>query len=139
MALKIIHKDVEFGIGDKVKVFQKIKEAEGTVRSQVFDGIVIAIKNRGENTTFTVRKIGEAGIGIERIFPLSSPFLEEVRVVKKGTSGVRRAKLYYARSQSPREIEQIYSRAAKREGNKQIEAKKIKAKASSKIKTSSSQ
>lgn len=113
MAIKFIYKDTEIGIGDKVRISQKIKEA-GKERIQVFEGILIAIKNRGENKMFTVRKIGEAGIGIERIFPLSSPFLVGVEVMKKGMRGVKRAKLYYIREKSPRQIDEIYSRASNR-------------------------
>lgn len=111
--LTISHKDVEFGVGDKVRVTLKIKEGEKS-RNSIFEGIVLAIKNRGENRSFTVRKIGEAGIGIERIFPLESPFLEEVKVMKKGTSGVARSKLYFIRTKSPKEIAEIYSRTQRR-------------------------
>jgi len=60
-----------------------------------FQGVVIAIRGRGENKTFTVRRIGAAGVGIEKIFPLSSPLLTKIEIKKKGD--VRRAKLYYLR------------------------------------------
>ncbi len=113
MAINIKENKFEFGIGDKIRVTQKIEEG-GKGRSQVFDGIVLAIKNRGENKSFTVRKIGEAGIFIERIFPLFSPTIEKIDVIKKGTSGVNRAKLYYIRGKSAKEIEKIYSRAHRR-------------------------
>lgn len=109
MSLTITHNEIEFGIGDKIKVSQRIHEG-GKERTQVFEGLLIAIKNRGNNKSFTVRKIGEAQIGIERIFPLSSPTIEKIEVVKKGVVGVKRAKLYYVRSKSPREIDKIYSR-----------------------------
>lgn len=111
MSLLIKHSQTEFGIGDKVRVVQKIKEGEKE-RSASFEGMVIAIKGRGEDKTFTVRKIGEAKIGIERIFPVDSPTLEKVEVLKYGTSGVKRAKLYYLRQKSASEGEKIYSRAA---------------------------
>lgn len=113
MALTGLHKETLFGIGDKVKVHQKIREGEKE-RTQVFEGMVIAIKGGGESKTLTVRKVGEAGIGIERIFPLSSPFLEKVEVVRQGRSGVRHAKLYYIRGKSPRQIEAIFQRAQSR-------------------------
>lgn len=113
MTLTTSHKEVEFGIGDKVRVFQKIKEG-GKERNSIFDGIVIAIKNRDVNRTFTVRKVGDLGIGIEKIFPLESPFLQEVKVTKKGTSGINSAKLYFIRHKNPKEISEIYSRAARR-------------------------
>lgn len=82
-----------FSIGDTVKVFFKIVEGT-TERIQVFEGIVIAKNNSGVRKTFTVRKISY-GVGVERIFPMHSPRIEKVEVVRKGR--VRRAKLYYLR------------------------------------------
>lgn len=80
--------------GDKVKVFQRVKEGDKE-RLQAFEGVVIAIKHgRGISATFTVRKIS-GGIGVERIFPLHSPMIEKIEVL--GHSKVRRAKLYYLR------------------------------------------
>jgi large subunit ribosomal protein L19 len=122
MALKITHKEVEFGVGDRIKVYQRIKEGEKT-RVAFFDGMVLSIKGQGDRKTFTVRRVGEANIGIERIFPISLPTIEKIEVVKKGTSGVKKAKLYYTREKSTKEIEKIYSRANKREQNKTSKAK----------------
>lgn len=116
MALTLVFKDTTFGVGDKIKVTQKIKEGEKE-RTATFEGIVIGLKGEGENKMFTVRKVGAQQIGIERIFPLASPFLEKIEVVKKGTAGVNRAKLYYIRTKSQREIDEIYSRAARRTKN----------------------
>ena len=82
-----------FNIGDVVKVGVSIKEGEKE-RVQVFEGTVIAKKHGGINETFTVRKISN-GIGVERIFPLHSPNVKTVDVVRRGK--VRRAKLYYLR------------------------------------------
>lgn len=113
MALYLKHKEVTFGIGDRVRVTQRIVEG-GKNRSAIFEGIVIAIKS-GINKSFVVRRIGEQKVGIERIFPLSLPSLEEVKVMKKGTPGVQHGKLYYLRTKNPHEIEKIYSRALKRE------------------------
>lgn len=96
MALYLKHKEIRFGIGDKVRVIQKIKERDKS-RLAVFEGIVIAIKGREKNKTFTVRRVGEQKIGIERIYPIDLPALEKIEVVKKGTANVRRAKLYYLR------------------------------------------
>ncbi|MDP3888996.1 MAG: 50S ribosomal protein L19 [bacterium] len=84
----------EFGPGDLVAVSQRIKEA-GKERLQVFEGDVIAIKNNGISSTFTVRKISAHGVSVERIFPLNSPLIKSIEVIKKGD--VRRAKLYYVR------------------------------------------
>lgn len=81
--------------GDKVKVFQRIKEGDKE-RLQAFEGIVLAVKHgRGISATFTVRKIS-GGIGVERTFPMHSPMIEKIEVL--GHSRVRRAKLYYLRS-----------------------------------------
>ncbi len=96
MANQVKFQEKIFGVGDQVKVYQKIKEGEKT-RTQIFEGIVIAIKGQGENKMFTVRKISAAGIGVERIWPLMTPWIEKIKVVKKGN--VRRAKLYYLRQQ----------------------------------------
>jgi len=90
-----------FNVGDMIKLHLKILE-EGKERETIFSGLVIKIKGRGEEKTFTVRRIGAAQIGIERIFPLNSPWIKKIEVEKKGR--VRRAKLYYLRDKSPKEI-----------------------------------
>mgnify|MGYP001774606965 CR=1 FL=1 len=82
-----------FCVGDTVKVFFKIIEGT-TERVQVFEGLVIAKNNGGIRRTFVVRKISY-GVGVERIFPLHSPRIERIEVVRRGR--VRRAKLYYIR------------------------------------------
>ena len=83
-----------FRVGDTVRVHVKIKEGDKE-RIQIFEGIVIARKNGDLRSTFTVRKIS-FGQGVERIFPLHSPVIEQIEVVRKGR--VRRAKLYYLRN-----------------------------------------
>ena len=80
-------------VGDLVKVHVKIKEGQ-KYRIQVFEGTVIAKKHGGINETFTVRRVAH-GVGIERVFPVHSPIVEKVEVVRNGK--VRRAKLYYLR------------------------------------------
>ena len=83
----------EFAPGDTVRVFVKV--VEGTrERSQLFEGVCIARKNAGLNSSFTVRKISY-GEGVERVFPLFSPRIDRIEVARKGA--VRRAKLYYLR------------------------------------------
>jgi len=114
MALTLKHKEIVFGIGDKIKVHQRIKEGE-KFRVAVFEGMVIKIRGEGDRKMFTVRRIGEATIGIERIFPVDLPSIEKIEVTKKGTRGVNRSKLYYTRSKSTKEIDKIYSRATRRE------------------------
>ena len=82
-----------FNIGDTVKVHNKIKEGQRE-RIQIFEGIVIAKKNGGISETFTVRRVSY-GVGVEKTFPLHSPNVAKVEVVREGK--VRRAKLYYLR------------------------------------------
>lgn len=82
-----------FRVGDTVRVHVRITEGDAT-RVQVFEGVVIALKGQGGTQTFTVRKIS-FGIGVERCFPLVSPTLDKIDVVRSGH--VRRAKLYYLR------------------------------------------
>ncbi len=83
----------EFRVGDTVKVYAKIKEGNRE-RTQVFEGTVIKRQNGGARETFTVRKFSN-GIGVEKSWPLHSPIVEKVEVVRLGK--VRRAKLYYLR------------------------------------------
>lgn len=83
----------DFAPGDTVKVNVKVKEGNRE-RVQAFEGVCIARKNRQLNSSFTVRKISY-GEGVERVFPLHSPVIESVEVVRRGA--VRRAKLYYLR------------------------------------------
>ncbi len=84
----------EFNIGDTVKVGVKIKEGDKE-RVQGYEGVVIARKNGGVRETFTVRKISN-GVGVERTFPIHSPLVTSVEVIRKGKP--KRAKLYYVRA-----------------------------------------
>ena len=84
----------EFGPGDTITVAYRIKEGNKE-RIQMYRGVVIKISGQGDKKRFTVRKISD-GIGVERIFPLESPFIESIVVNKHGK--VRRAKLYYLRA-----------------------------------------
>lgn len=83
----------EFGPGDTVVVQVKVKEGTRE-RLQAFEGVVIARRNRGVNSSFTVRKMSH-GEGVERVFPTYSPSIGEIEVKRRGA--VRRAKLYYLR------------------------------------------
>ncbi len=83
-----------FRSGDTLRVNVRVKEGEKE-RTQAFEGVCIARRGSGVSATFTVRKISN-GIGVERIFPLHSPMLAEIKVVRRGR--VRRAKLYYLRN-----------------------------------------
>lgn len=92
-----------FNIGDTVKVFVKV--VEGTrERLQGFEGVVIARKNGGVRETFTVRRVS-FGVGIERTFPLHSPKIDHIEIIKSGV--VRRAKLYYLRERSGKSAKKI--------------------------------
>ncbi|MGP1560479.1 MAG: 50S ribosomal protein L19 [Helicobacteraceae bacterium] len=84
----------DFRAGDTLKLGIRIKEGDKT-RVQTFEGICIAVRGVGTGRTLTVRKIGANNIGVERVFPLYSESLEEVKVIRRGR--VRRAKLYYLR------------------------------------------
>ncbi len=83
----------EFLPGDTVRVLYRVREGEKE-RIQAFEGVCIARRGSGMGETFTVRKIS-SGIGVERVFPLHSPFIKGIEVVRRGR--VRRAKLYYLR------------------------------------------
>lgn len=83
----------EFAVGDTVKVYAKVKEGNRE-RTQVFEGTVIKRQNGSNRETFTVRKTSN-GVGVEKTWPLHSPIVEKIEVVRKGK--VRRAKLFYLR------------------------------------------
>ena len=84
----------QFAIGDTVRVSVRIKEGDRS-RIQMFEGTVIARKHGGVQETFTVRRVAH-GVGVERVFPIHSPIIENVEVIRKGRT--RRGKLYYLRS-----------------------------------------
>ena len=86
----------EFGVGDTVKVYIKIKEGNRE-RTQMFEGFVLKKQNSGISETFTVRRIA-SGVGVEKTFPIHSPRIEKIEVAKRGD--VRRAKLNYMRERT---------------------------------------
>ncbi len=111
--------EVTIHVGDTARVHYKLIEHEKVAgktkrevndeiheRTQVFEGIVIAIKGVAENTMFTVRKIGAAAVGIERIFPLSSPWIRKIEIKKRGQA--RRAKLYFLRGKQGKDATRIH-------------------------------
>ena len=109
MATKVIspvnvdfRKKLDIRPGDSIRVWQKIEEAKGKFRLQAFEGIVLARKHGSEaGATFTVRKVVD-GVGVERIFPLYSPMIDSVEMIRR--SKVRRAKLYFVREKATKEI-----------------------------------
>lgn len=94
MAQYVTYNNTELAVGDTIKVHQEISEGDKT-RIQIFEGIIIAIKNRGNGKTITVRKIGANGIGVEKIYPINMPQIKKIELKRKGN--VRRSKLYYLR------------------------------------------
>ena len=126
MAISITFGENTFSVGDTVRVHYRIvekdvvagktkkeKKEEVKERIQVFEGMVLAIRGEGNNKNFVVRRIGADGIGIERIFPVMSPWIAKVTVKRKGD--VRRAKLYYLRNKTKKEISKIAVKAAQKE------------------------
>lgn len=94
-------KDLDLRAGDTVRVWQKIME-KGKTRLQAFEGLVLARKHGKEaGATFTVRRVA-SGVGVEKIFPLFSPIIDKIEVLKR--SKVRRAKLYHIREKAAKEI-----------------------------------
>lgn len=94
-------KTLEIRSGDTVRVWQKIQE-KGKTRLQAFEGLVLSKKHGTEaGATFTVRKVA-SGVGVEKIFPLYSPMIDKIEVIKR--ANVRRAKLYYIREKAAKEI-----------------------------------
>ncbi len=94
-------KEIGIRAGDTVRVWQKIEE-KGKTRLQAFEGLVLARKHGSEaGATFTVRRVS-GGVGVEKIFPLYSPMIDKIEIVKR--SKVRRAKLYHIREKVAREI-----------------------------------
>ena len=93
---------LEFGSGDTVKVWSKIKENDGKSRLQAFEGLVLARKHGAEaGATFTVRKVA-SGVGVERIFPLYGVNIDKIEVVRHAKT--RRSKLYYVRDKAVRDV-----------------------------------
>lgn len=95
-------KGLAFSSGDTVRVWNKIKEADGKTRLQAFEGMVLARKHGAEaGATFTVRKVA-SGVGVERVFPLYSVMIDKIEVVRH--SKTRRSKLYYVRDKALRDV-----------------------------------
>lgn len=101
-----------FSAGDTVVVQVKVREGERE-RLQAFEGVVIAKRNRGLNSAFTVRKIS-SGVGVERAFQLHSPIIDSIEVKRRGA--VRRAKLYYLRERSGKSARIREKLSLRREG-----------------------
>jgi large subunit ribosomal protein L19 len=93
---------LDFKSGDTIRVWSKIKDEKGKFRTQAFEGMVLARKHGTESGgTFTVRRIA-SGVGVERIFPLYSPMLDKIEIVKRANA--RRSKLYYVRTKAVKDV-----------------------------------
>lgn len=127
---------IPFRVGDTIQVHQKIIEKEKIAgktkrevkeeqkeRIQIFEGVVIAIKNRGDGKTFTIRKISLDNVGVERIWPVNSPWISKIVVKKKGD--VRRAKLYYLRDLTGKKAKKIESGEKPRGGLATLRGEKV--------------
>jgi large subunit ribosomal protein L19 len=102
VANQIKFKDQLFNIGDTISIHYQLKEGDKT-RTQIFKGILIRIKGQTPETkTITVRKLSKSGIGVERIIPISSPFLQDIKLIKK--SIYKKARAYFIRSKTESEI-----------------------------------
>jgi len=113
-------KALDIRAGDSVRVTQKIPE-KGKFRLQVFEGLVLARKHGKEaGGTFTVRRVA-SGVGVEKIFPLYSPMIDKIEIVKR--SRVRRAKLYYIREKVAREARRMLRRTRMMGGGMPAEEK----------------
>jgi len=115
----------EFGPGDTIKVMVKVKDGERE-RLQAYEGVVIARDGGGVNESFTVRKISY-GEGVERVFPVYSPLIDSIEVIRRGR--VRRAKLYYLRGRRGKSARIPERRDAKAKGQAAAAARKAAAKA----------
>ncbi len=108
MAQYLHYNDQKIAVGDTINVKQEISEGDKK-RVQSFEGIVIAIKGRENGKSITVRKIGAAGIGVEKIFPIQLPSIKQIEVKRKGQ--VRRSKLYYLRDRVGKAATKIKEKA----------------------------
>ncbi len=95
-------KNLDFSSGDTVRVWNKLKDKDGKIRLQAFEGLVLARKRgTGITATFTVRKV-TSGVGVEKIYPLYSSNIDRIEIVRK--SKARRSKLYYVREKAKKDI-----------------------------------
>ncbi|HYD35607.1 MAG TPA: 50S ribosomal protein L19 [Vitreimonas sp.] len=94
MSQHFTYQNQDYSVGDTVRISQEIQEGDKK-RVQIYEGIVIAVKNAGTGKSITVRKIATNSIGVEKIFPLALPSIKKIELKRQGD--VRRSKLYYLR------------------------------------------
>ncbi len=117
-------KALDFSSGDTVRVWNKLKDKDGKIRLQAFEGLVLARKHgTGITATFTIRKVA-SGIGVEKIYPLYSGNIDRIEIVRRNK--VRRSKLYYVRDKALRDVRRKLkadTRIVKKDGITTVEAK----------------
>jgi len=106
MANQVSWKDVNFAVGDTIRINQTFAEGDKT-RTQIFEGLVIAIRGHAGLKSFVVRKIATNNVGVEKIFPIETPTITKIEVMKKGN--VRRAKLYFLRGRIGKKATKVKS------------------------------
>lgn len=124
MANQITWKDTSFAIGDTVRVHQTFEEGDKT-RTQIFEGLVIAIRGHVGLKSFVVRRIASNNVGVEKIFPLETPTITKVEVKKKGD--VRRAKLYFLRERTGKKatkVKGLFVKGASESSDNEVVVKK---------------
>lgn len=123
MANTVSYNEQTYSVGDTIAVDYKIKEGE-KFRIQQFAGVLIRVKGSSPETrTITVRKMSKAGIGVERIIPLMSPFIDAISIVKKSSNS--RSKIYYVRDLSEKKLRRkLYHKVNELEKAERIRARK---------------
>lgn len=111
-------KSPDFKVGDTIRVYAKIIEGDKE-RLQGFEGVVIAKKGGSARETFTVRKVVQ-GVGVERIFPIHSPKVDKIKIIKQGK--IRRAKLYYLRNRVGSRATKIQDKAVQNTSEQSVAA-----------------
>lgn len=101
MSLTFTHQDQLFTVGDTIKVNYKIKEKDKE-RTQAFDGILLAIRGKGDVKSIIVQKAASDAVKVERIFPIASPWIESIKKMRSPKTKIRRSKLYYLRDSKAR-------------------------------------
>jgi len=101
MSLTFTFQDQTYTVGDSVKVNYKIKEKDKE-RVQAFDGIILAIRGKGDVKSFIVQKAATDAVKVERIFPVSTPWIESIKKLRSPKSKIRRSKLYFLRDNKAR-------------------------------------
>lgn len=101
MSLKFTFQDQEYSVGDTLKINYKIKEKDKE-RIQAFDGILLAVKGSGDTKSFVIQKNGADGVKVERIFPVNSPWIDNIKKLRSPKNKIRRSKLYFLRNPKAR-------------------------------------